>query len=142
MTISSAAGRALDLNDSSILEKFEFGVNLTSLLDTPDWLYRTLWKINSPAFKELVISISNCSSAADLRAVTNVGDWKSVDAYLCVLARFQPSFKVVFRVGFEGDEDAVKKPIGECFPLVSMKGIVKVERARHLEVRTAVKKEG
>jgi len=64
------------------------------------------------------------------------GDWKSVDAYLCVLARFQPSFKVIFRVGSEGDED-VKKAIGECFPLVSKKGIVKVERTRHLEALTA-----
>ena len=61
------------------------------------------------------------------------GDWKSVDAYLCVLAKFQPSFKVVFRVGFQGDEDIVRELIGEHFPLTSQKGIVKIDRARHLE---------
>jgi len=61
----------------------------------------------------------------------NGGDWKTVDAYLCVLAKFQPSFKVVLRVGFKVDEDHdVIKLVGECFPLASNKGIVKIERSR------------
>jgi len=49
------------------------------------------------------------------------------------LAKFQPSFKVVFRVGFQGDEGVVRKLIGGRFPLASKKGIVKIERFRDLE---------
>lgn len=118
----------MDLRDSSVLEKFEFEVDLASLSGTPGWLYRTLWKTSSPAFKEFTISISNCSSAADLRAAMGEGEWRSVDAYLWVLAKFQPSFKVVFRVGFGSGEDyVVGGLVDEHFSLVSNKGIVKIE---------------
>ena len=109
-----------------MLEKFELSADCASLSATPGWIYRTLWRINSPAFKEFIISISNCSSVAHLRAAVGGGDWKSVDAYLCVLAKFQPSFKVLFRVGFEGDEDIVRGLIGERFPLASKRGIVRI----------------
>lgn len=137
LTVSTVAGRSLDLKDSSVLEKFEFSVDRASLSATPAWIYRTLWKINSPAFKEFIISISNCSSVDDLGAAMDKRDWRSVDAYLCVLAKFQPSFKVVLRVGFEGDEDTVGKAIDERFPLASRKGIVKIERVRRLDVCVA-----
>lgn len=110
-----------------MLEKFEFRADRIDLSTTPTWLYRTLWKISSRGFKEFIISILNCSSVVDLHAAVIGGDWKSLDAYLCVLAKFQPSFKVVFRVGFQGDEGVVRKLIGERFPLASKKGIVKIE---------------
>lgn len=66
-------------------------------------------------------------------------DWKTVDAYLFVWSKFQPSFRVVFRMDFEGDE-AVKgrKFIGKRFPLVSKKGIVKIEQVRHQEAFAAM----
>jgi len=116
-----------------VLEKFEFRADRVNLSATPGWLYRTLWRIDSPAFKEFIISVLNCSSIGDLHTAVAGGDWKSVDAYLCVLAKFQPSFRVAFRVGFQGDEDIVRELIGEHFPLTSKKGIVKIDRVRHLE---------
>jgi hypothetical protein len=62
----------------------------------------------------------------------NGEDWKTVDAYLFVCSKFQPSFRVVFRVDFEDDEAiSMRKFIGKRFPLVSKKGIVKVEQVRH-----------
>ena len=75
----------------------------------------------------------NCSSVGDLRAAVNGGDWRSVDAYLCVLAKFQPSFKVVFRLGFQADEDVIRDLIMVRFPLASKRGIVKIEHVRDLE---------
>jgi len=130
-TWTGSIGHALDLKNSSVLEKLEFKADRANLSITPVWLYRTLWKINSTAFKEFTISVLSCSSAADLRVAMNKGDWKSVDAYLCVLAKFQPSFKVIFRACFEANEDHdVRKLIGEHFPLASKKRIVKIERGR------------
>jgi hypothetical protein len=113
-----------------MLERFELKIDLADLSSTPAWLYRTLWRTNSPAFKEIIISISNCSRAADLRAAMDEGDWRTVDAYLYVLAKSPSSFNVVFRVGFGGDEDCVvRNLIEEHFPLVSDRGVVRVERA-------------
>lgn len=60
----------------------------------------------------------------------NGGDWRSVDAYLCVLVRFQPGFKVVFRVGFEGDEGVIRGSLRKRFPLASKKGFIKIEHVR------------
>lgn len=115
-----------------MLEKFEFRVERASLSTTPGWLYRTLWRINSPAFKEFIISISNCLNLDALGGAVNGGDWKSVDAYLCVLAKFQPSFKVAFRVDLEEDENTIRKLVEERFPLVSKKGIVRIECVRRV----------
>ena len=119
------AGHALDLRDGSVLEKLEFQIDRANISSTPGWLYRTLWRINSRAFKELIISISNCSSAADLHAAMDGGGWRSVDGYLCVLARLQPNFKVVFRVEFE--DCAAGSMIEEYFSLASGRGVVEIE---------------
>ena len=120
----------MDLKDSSVLEKFEFKTDRANLASTPDWLYRTLWKINSPVFREFIISVSNCSNAVDLCAAMSGDYWKTVDAYLFVWSKFQPSFRVIFRASIEGDEGqaAVRKFIGKRFPHVSRKGIMKVEQ--------------
>lgn len=126
----AVAGRALDLKDSSVLERFEFEASGEDISATPSWLYRTLWKINSSVFKEFVISISNCSNITDLREAVNGGDWRSVDAYLCVLVRFQQGFKVVFRVGFEDDEGVIRGSLRKPFPLASKKGFIKIECVR------------
>jgi hypothetical protein len=136
----SVAGRALDLKDNSVLERFEFKASREKISAAPSWLYRTLWKINSPAFKEFVISISNCSNIVDLREAVNGGDWRSVDAYLCVLVRFQPGFRVVFRVGFEGDEGVIRGSLREPFPLASKKGFIKIERVRQSGACVTVQK--
>ena len=65
-----------------------------------------------------------------MRVAINGGSWRSVDGYLCILARFQPSFKVVFRVGSEDNEGCIVRDlVGEHFSLVSNKGILKIERA-------------
>ena len=61
-------------------------------------------------------------------------DWKTVDAYLFVWSKFQPSFKVVFLVDLEGDELAsIGRFVVQRFPLVSKRGIVKIEQVRHRE---------
>ena len=128
LTNLPVAGRALDLGDSAVLEKFEFKVDCANLPNTPSWLYRTLWKTKSPVLKEFTISILKCSSPADLCAAMNEGGWRSVDAYLCILAKFQPSFKVVFRVGFGDDEGCVvRNLVEEHFSLASNKGILRIE---------------
>lgn len=129
----------MDLKDCPALEKFEFKADCENIASVPGWLYRTLWKINSPSFKEFTISISGCSSVVYLHTAMGGDDWKTVDAYLFVCSKFQPSFKVVFRMDFEGGEAiAVRKFIGKRFPLVSKKGIVKIEHARHLETSAAM----
>ena len=65
-------------------------------------------------------------------------DWKTVDAYLFVWSKFQPGFRVVFRMDFEGEEAIpIRELIEKRFPLVSKKDIVKVERVRHQEPFTA-----
>jgi len=55
----------------------------------------------------------------------NGGGWGSVDGYLCVLARFEPSFKAVLRVGFEGC--SVGSLVKKHFSLAWSRGIVRVE---------------
>ena len=55
----------------------------------------------------------------------NGGGWGSVDGYLCVLAKFEPSFKVVFRVGLGGC--SVGSLVGKHFSLASSRGIVRIE---------------
>ena len=115
-----------------MLEKFEFKTDRTYLASTPGWLYRTLWKINSPSFKEFTISVSNWLGTADLGVAMSGEDWKTVDAYLFVWSKFQPSFQVVFRMDFGGEEViTIRKIIERRFPLVSKKGIVRIERVRH-----------
>jgi hypothetical protein len=129
----------LDLTDTSLLEKFEFRVDRTNLPSTPGWLYRTLWKIHAPSFKEFTISLSNCSSTDDLRTAMSGEDWKTVDAYLFVWSKFQPGFKVVFRVDLGDDEVIpVGKFVGQRFPLVSKKGIMKIEQVQRWEALVAV----
>ena len=129
----------MDLKDSTALEKFEFKTDCVNLASTPGWLYRTLWKINSPSFREFSISVFNCSSTVDFHAAMSGDDWKTVDAYLFVLSKFQPSFKVVFRMGFDGDEAIeVEKFIGKWFKLVSKKGIMRIEQVQSLGVPAAV----
>lgn len=138
-TTALIAGRALDLKDSSMLEKFEFRTDPVNLSSTPGWLYRTLWKITSTVFREFTISVSNCSTVADLSAAMDGDDWRTVDAYLFVWSKFQPSFKVIFRVGFEGDEgDTMREFIRRRFLLVSKKKIMTVELVRNLEVSTVM----
>lgn len=117
----------MDLNDTPALEKFELKADCINLASTPGWLYRTLWKVNSSSFKEFTLSVSNCSGVVDLRVAMSGDVWKTVDAYLFVWSKFQPSFKVVFRVDFEGDE--AKHFIEHRFPLVSKKGILEIVRA-------------
>lgn len=64
----------------------------------------------------------------------NGEDWKTVDAYLFVWSKFQSSFKVVFRTDLEGDEAVeVRKFVWKRFPLVSKKGIVRIEQVRRQE---------
>jgi hypothetical protein len=59
-------------------------------------------------------------------------NWKTVDAYLFLWSKFQPTFRVTFRVGLSGDDgDAVRAFIGKRFSNVSKKGIVAVELVRH-----------
>lgn len=112
-----------------MLEKFEFKVHRADLSSTPNWLYQTLWSINSPTFKKFIISVSNCSSAANLRAAMNGGGWGSFDAYIYVLIKSQSSFRVLFRVGFgDNEEYVVINLLRERFPLASNEGILKVER--------------
>jgi hypothetical protein len=112
-----------------VLKRFELKVELANLSSTPAWLYRTLWRTDSPAFKEIVISISNCSHATGLRAAMDEGDWRNVDSCLRFLAESHSRFEVVFRVGFEDDEGyAVRNLIKEHFPLVSDWGAVRIER--------------
>jgi len=136
-TTTRIAGRALDLRDTPVLEKFEFKTDCANLVSAPGWLYRTLWKINSPSFKQLIISVSNCSSVVDLRMAMSGDDWKTVDAYLFVWSKFEPGFKVVFRVDLEDDEAiAVREFIEKRFPLVSKKGIGRVEQVRRREAFT------
>jgi hypothetical protein len=96
----------------------------------PEWLYWTLWTADSPALKEIVISISNCSPAAGLRTAMDEEDWREVDEYLHFMAKSRPSFKVAFRVGSEGGEDCVVRNIIEGhFPLTSNRGVVRIECA-------------
>ena len=99
-----------------MLEKFEFKTDRANLPSVPGWLYRTLWKINSPSFKQFTLWVSNCSSAVDLRAAMCGDDWKTVDAYLFVWSKFKSSFEVVFRMEFEGCEAlTIKKFIRKRF---------------------------
>lgn len=128
----------MDLKDSHALEKFEFKADCAHLSSTPGWLYRTLWKINSPLFREFTLSILNCLSAIHLQAAIGGDDWKTIDVYLFVWSKFQPSFQVIFRVGFEGDEATMKDLIMECFPLVSKKRIMRIEQLQHLGTPAAV----
>jgi hypothetical protein len=122
----------LDLKESSALQKFEFNTDCAHLASTPGWLYRTLWKINSPLFKEFIISVSNCLSVIHLHAAISGGDWETVDAYLFAWSKFQPSFTVVFRVGFEGEDVIIARElIEQRFPLVSKKGIMRIELIQH-----------
>lgn len=117
-----------------MLEKFEFKVDRANLSNTPDWLYRTLWNARSPVFNEFIISVSNCSSVADLRAAMNKGGWGCVDASVYILAKLQPSFKVVFRVGFkDGEDSVVTNVVEEHFPLISNMGILEVGRVPIVE---------
>lgn len=122
-----------------MLEKFEFRTDRVNLSSTPGWLYRTLWKITSTVFREFTMSVSNCPTVADLSAAMDGDDWRTVDAYLFVWSKFQPSFKVKFRVGFEGEEgDAMREFVERRFLLVSKKKIMTVELVRHLEVSTVM----
>jgi len=137
-TTTQAAGRALDLKDSHALERFEFKSDCANLASTPGWLNRTLWKINSPSFREFSLSVANCPSPVALNTAMSGDDWKTVDAYLFAFFKFQPSFKVVFRMGFEGDEAiAARKLIGERFPFVSKKRNVQIEQVRCLGASSA-----
>lgn len=58
-------------------------------------------------------------------------DWKTVDAYLFVWSKFQPTFRVIFRVGLGSDDgDVVRAFVRKRFPHVSKKRIMTVELVR------------
>lgn len=130
----------LDLERNVVLERLEFNVQSFNLSQVHQWILRTLQTITSPQFSEFTLSILTIS-LWNQSSPTRTGDWEAVDALLNVLAKRNPNFRVVLRGdstgrrGVENDVDAIRWFAEGYLPIVSSKGLVKLENVPIVENR-------
>lgn len=132
----------LDLKQNVVLERFEFNIHTSNLLEVHQWIHQTLRTITSPLFNEFVFATPYPIHLWDLLPSDPAGNWRVVDASLNALAERNPDFRVTFKGYFPlrrsggGINYGVVRWFAEgCLPVVLSKGLVKFENVPTAENR-------